>query len=150
MDQMSLMADQPAPSVAIGRRAAARAEMRMLIDGELTEPASGERFDNVSPATGLVLGETTSAGPEDMDRAITAARRAFDHSDWSTNKALRKRCLEQLQAAIAAEQEELREELIAEVGCPVMTTQTAQLDWPLAESLRYPGRLIDEFGWERT
>lgn len=147
---MSLMADESAPSVAVGRRAAERAEMRMLIDGELTEAASGERFDNVSPATGLVLGETTSAGPEDMDRAVTAARRAFDHTDWSTNKALRKRCLEQLQSAIEAEQDELREELIAEVGCPVMTTQTAQLDWPLTESLRYPTRLIDEFAWERA
>ena len=70
--------------------------------------------------------------------------RAFDDTDWSTNRALRKRCLEQLQAAIEAEKEDLREELIAEVGCPAMTTQTAQLDWPLAESLRYPARLIDD------
>ncbi len=31
-----------------------------------------------------------------------------------------------------------------------MTTQSAQLDWPLADALRYPGRLIDEFAWERT
>ncbi len=150
MEPPGLMADQSTPSVEIGRRAAGRAEIRMLIDGQLTESASGERFDNVSPATGLVLGQTTSGGPEDMDRAIAAARRAFDNTDWSTNKTLRKRCLEQLQVAIEAEQEDLREELIAEAGCPVMTTQTAQLDWPLAESLRYPARLIDEFDWERT
>src|SRR5262249_13228212 len=58
--------------------------------------------------------------------------------------------LEQLQAAIEADKENLREELIAEVGCPVMTTQSAQLDWPLANALRYPARLIDEFEWERT
>ncbi len=45
---------------------------------------------------------------------------------------------EQLQSAIEAEKEDLREELIAEVGCPAMTTQSAQLDWPLAEALRYP------------
>jgi aldehyde dehydrogenase (NAD+) len=149
-DQTGLVEDHSAPSVEIGRRAASRAEIRMLIDGQLVESASGERFDNVSPATGLRIGETTAAGAEDMDRAIAAARRAFDDTDWSTNKALRKRCLEQLQAAIEAESEELREELIAEVGCPVMTTETAQLDWPLAESLRYPTRLIDEFGWERV
>ena len=31
-----------------------------------------------------------------------------------------------------------------------MTTQSAQLDWPLAESLRYPAGLIDDFEWERT
>ena len=46
------------------------------------------------------------------------ARRAFDESDWSTNGELRKRCLAQLQSAIEAEKEDLREELIAEVGCP--------------------------------
>src|SRR5215475_11496861 len=122
----------------------------MLIDGELVRAARGEEFDNLSPATGLVLGRTSAAGPHDMDRAIAAARRAFDESDWSTNRALRKRCLEQLQAAIEADKENLREELIAEVGCPVMTTQSAQLDWPLADALRYPARLTDEFEWERT
>jgi aldehyde dehydrogenase (NAD+) len=137
-------------SVELGRRVAERAEARMLIDGELTNASGGEEFDNHSPATGLVLGQTAAAQPQDMDRAIGAARRAFDESDWSTNRALRKRCLEQLQSAIEADKEDLREELIAEVGCPVMITESAQLDWPLAEALRYPGRLIDEFEWERT
>ncbi len=136
-------------SVDSGRRAALRAESRMLIDGELVTAATGEEFDNGCPATGLVLGRTAAAQPQDMDRAIAAARKAFDDTDWSTNRALRKRCLEQLQSAIEADKEDLRVELIAEVGCPAMTTQSAQLDWPLAEALRYPVRLIDEFEWER-
>ncbi len=113
--------EQAAPSVEIGRRAARRAESRMLIDGDLVAAESGAEFDNVSPATGLVLGATAAAGARDMSRAIAAARRAFDESDWSTNRALRKRCLEQLQSAIEAERDDLREELIAEVGCPDMT-----------------------------
>jgi aldehyde dehydrogenase (NAD+) len=137
------------PSVALCRRAAERAEFRMLIDGELVAAATGARFDNVSPATGSVLESTAAAGPDDMSRAIGAARRAFDATDWSTNGPLRKRCLEQLQGAIEAERDHLREEQIAEVGCPDMTIGTAQLDWPLAESLRYPARLIDDFEWER-
>ena len=146
---MSEVEERTETSVALGRRAVERAESRMLIDGELVPAASGEEFDNLSPATGLVLGRTSAAGAHDMDRAIAAARRAFDESDWSTNRALRKRCLEQLQAAIEADKENLREELVAEVGCPTMTTQSAQLDWPLADALRYPARLIDEFEWER-
>lgn len=137
-------------SVDLGRLAATRAESRMLVDGELVAAASGEEFDDLSPATGLVLGRTAAAQPQDMDRAIAAARNAFDDTDWSTNRALRKRCLEQLQSAIEAEKEDLRAELIAEVGCPMMTTQSAQLDWPLADGLRYPARLIDDFEWERT
>ena len=137
-------------SVELGRRAAKRAESRMLIDGQLLPAASGAEFDNHSPATGLLLGTVAAAGAEDMDRAIGAARRAFDDSEWSTNRALRKRGLDQLQAAIEAEKEDLREELIAETGCPAMTTQSAQLDWPLVEALCYPRGLIDDFEWERT
>ena len=122
----------------------------MLIDGELVAATGGAEFDNVSPATGRVLGRTAAAQSRRHGPRHRSGARRFDESDWSTNRALRKRCLEQLQAAIEADREELREELIAEVGCPVMTTQSAQLDWPLAEALRYPARLIDDFDWERT
>ncbi len=138
-----------APSLELGRRAGERCETRMLIDAELVPAASGETFDNVSPATGQVLGSTAAAGAEDMLRAIAAARRGFDATDWSTNRALRQRCLEQLQQALESESEALREELVAEAGCPIATTRIAQLDWPLAEALRYPAHLIDEFPWER-
>ena len=103
-------------------------EVRMLIDGELVDAASGKRFDNVNPATEEALGQVADASTSDMQRAIAAARRAFDGSDWSTNRALRARCLEQLQEALEAEREELREELIAEVGCPRVLTYAAQLD----------------------
>ncbi|HXW35765.1 MAG TPA: aldehyde dehydrogenase family protein [Acidimicrobiales bacterium] len=124
-------------------------EVRMLIDGELVEAASGKRFDNVNPATEEVLGPVADGSAEDMRRAIGAARRAFDETDWSTNHSLRKRCLEQLQEALESEREELREEVIAEVGSPRMLTFSAQLDAPLDEGLRYPAKLIDEFQWER-
>ncbi|MGH3581463.1 MAG: aldehyde dehydrogenase family protein, partial [Mycobacterium sp.] len=135
---MSELVAEQVTSVEVGRRAAGRAEKRMLIDGQLVTAASGTEFDNVSPATGLVLGTTSAAGAEDMDAAIAAARRAFDDGDWAVNRALRQRTLLQLQDAIEAEKEDLREELIAEVGCPAMTTQNAQLDWPLTDALCYP------------
>ncbi|HEX2212477.1 MAG TPA: aldehyde dehydrogenase family protein [Mycobacterium sp.] len=122
----------------------------MLVDGCLAAASSGAEFDNVSPATGALLGSTANADLHDMGRAIAAARTAFDETDWSSNRRLRARCLDQLQAAIEAEQDQLRDELIAEVGCPAMTTQSAQLEWPLAEGLRYPARLMLDFEWERT
>src|ERR1700728_707406 len=106
-------------------------EPRMLIDGLLVEAASGKRFDNINPATEEVLGQVADASTVDMQQAIVAARRAFDETDWSTNHAFRKHCLEQLQDAIESEQEQLREELIDEVGCPRMLTYSAQLDTPL-------------------
>jgi acyl-CoA reductase-like NAD-dependent aldehyde dehydrogenase len=119
----------------------------MLIDGELVDGGAGT-FANVNPATEEVLGGVADASAADMRRAIAAARRAFDETSWSTDRAFRQRCLLQLQEALEAEQEELREELILEVGCPRMVTHGPQLDAPLAGALTYPAKLIDEYPWE--
>jgi aldehyde dehydrogenase (NAD+) len=119
----------------------------MLVDGELIDADSGKTFDNVNPATEEVIGPVADASAAEMHRAIDAARRAFDQSGWSTDKELRKRCLGQLQDALEKEREELREELILEVGCPRLTTHANQLDIPLDGALRYPVKLIDEYTW---
>ena len=124
-------------------------ETRLLIDGVLVDAADGARYDNINPATEEVIGEAADAGTADMDRAIAAARRAFDETGWSTDHQLRKRCLLQLHEAIVAEQELFRHELVAEVGAPIMTTYMAQLDGPLEEALTWPAETIDTFEWER-
>src|SRR3974390_1856359 len=127
--------------------AAAGHEERMLVDGDLIGADSGQTFDNVNPATEEVIGQVADASASEMHRAIDAARRAFDETAWSTDKELRKRCLGQLQDALEKEREELREELILEVGCPRMTTHPNQRDTPLDGALRYPVKLIDEYTW---
>jgi acyl-CoA reductase-like NAD-dependent aldehyde dehydrogenase len=124
-----------------------RFEPRMLIDGKLVDGQAGA-FTNLNPATEEVLGEVANASKADMQRAIDAARRAFDETDWSTNHALRKRCLEQFQAGLEAEREALREELILEAGCPRALTHGPQLDAPLADAVTYPAKLIDEYAWQ--
>ncbi len=129
--------------------AAPAGESRMLIDGKLVEARTGRQFDNVNPATETVIGQVADASVDDAREAIAAARRAFDTTDWSTNRALRRRCLEQLHAAVVADQEQIRAELVAEVGCPVAITYGPQLDAPLADGLLYPAQMIDEFEWER-
>ena len=123
-------------------------EIRMLIDGKLVPAESGATFANVNPATEEKLGEVADGSHKEMSRAIAAARRAFDKTDWSTNRELRKHCLTQLQKALEAEREELREQLILEAGCPRMTTLRHQLDTPLASSLLYPIEMMDKFAWE--
>ncbi len=122
--------------------AVAHGEVRMLIDGELVEAASGKRFDNFNPATEERLGDVADAGPEDMQRAITAARRAFDESDWARNHEFRKRAMLQLAEALATEREEFRAEIVAEVGCPVGAT-APQVDSPLANALQWPAGMIE-------
>jgi aldehyde dehydrogenase (NAD+) len=128
----------------------AAGEARMLIDGRLVEAEGGATFDNVNPATEEVLGPTADGTAPDMARAVAAARSAFDTSDWATDRELRKRGLAQLQAAIEGEQEELRAELVAEVGTPVIITYGPQLDAPLREALTWPASMIDQFEWSRS
>ena len=93
-------------------------ERRMLIGGKLIDAQTGATFDNINPATEEVLGVVADGTHDDMARAVDAARRAFDTTAWATDRELRKACLAQLQTAIEGEQEQLREELVAEVGMP--------------------------------
>jgi aldehyde dehydrogenase (NAD+) len=77
-------------------------EARMLIDGKLVEAGSGRTFENINPATEEVLGLVADASASDMQLAISAPRRAFDETSWSTDRAFRKHCLDQLQDALEA------------------------------------------------
>ncbi len=124
-------------------------ETRLFIDGQLRDATTGRTADNINPATEEVLGVAADAGAEDMDAAIGAARHAFDNTGWSTNREFRRHCLLQLHEALQEEKEDVRAELIAEVGATVGMTYIAQLEWPLADAIRYPAELISTFQWER-
>src|SRR6202167_2086172 len=54
----------------------------LFIGGEFTPGADGRAFKTISPATEEVLAEVTEAGPADVDRAVTVARKAYEHT-WS-------------------------------------------------------------------
>ncbi len=123
---------------------------RMLIGGKLVEAEGGALFDNINPATEEVLGQVSDGSHADMASAVTAARAAFDSTDWATEPAARKAALLQFQAAIESEKEDLRAELVAEVGTPVLATYGPQLDAPLREALLWPAQMIDSFQWSRN
>ncbi|MFP6641233.1 MAG: aldehyde dehydrogenase family protein, partial [Myxococcota bacterium] len=125
-------------------------EHRNLIDGELVAASNGETFDNINPATEEVIGQTADGTREDMERAVASARRAFDETEWSTDHGFRKRCLEQLNAALKEAREELRQIVIAEAGSPILITYQVQVDnyidampyWSdLASSFEYESRM---------
>ena len=122
-------------------------EERMLIDGELRTARSGRTFEVVNPATEEIIGVVADAGAEDLDDAVTAARRAFDETDWSTNVELRVRGLRQLQAAFVAHGDELRAMTVAETGSPISFTYSAQLDAPV-EGLGWVADLAEGYRWE--
>jgi acyl-CoA reductase-like NAD-dependent aldehyde dehydrogenase len=55
---------------------------RMRIGGELVDATSGETLEILNPATADVLTTTPAGGAEDVDRAVRAARMAFDEGSW--------------------------------------------------------------------
>lgn len=64
---------------------------QLYIDGRWVDPRSGDHFDTLNPATGEVLEEVASAGRQDADIAVMAARRAFDDGTWGLQSAPRDR-----------------------------------------------------------
>lgn len=123
-------------------------ESQMLIDGDMVDALSGKTFTNINPATEEAIGEIADGGIEDVDRSVTAARRAFDETNWATDKAFRKKCLEQLQSALDRHREDLRPLIVAEVGTPVALTHAVQMD-SCIDDFSYDIGLIDNFEWER-
>ena len=60
---------------------------RLLIGGRWVEAASGRTFDTLNPATGEVLARVARGDGEDIDRAVAAARTAFEEGPWATMTA---------------------------------------------------------------
>ncbi len=123
-------------------------EERMLIDGVLVQADGGRVYDNINPATEEIIGVTADATAADMERAIAAARRAFDETSWSTDLALRKKCMEQLQAALVENREILRPQIIAEVGAPIGLTYAVQQDTCI-DDMAWDIGVAASFEWER-
>ncbi len=118
---------------------------RLLIDGELVAAEGGRTYETVNPSTGAVLGSAADASLADGQRAIDAARRAFDETTWSTDHAFRAKCLRQLHAALLANADDLRALVVAENGLPVMLTHDGPgLDAPTAMTAWYAD-LLDSY-----
>jgi aldehyde dehydrogenase (NAD+) len=121
-------------------------EERLLIDGELVEAEGGRTYENIDPSNEEVLGVAADASAADVVRAITAARRAFDETDWSTNVALRVRCLRQLRQAMQDHHAELGGIVVAEVGAPRLLIDGPQLGVP-RELLGFYADLAETYAW---
>jgi len=59
-------------------------EVRHIIDGSEVASVTGKKFVTLNPATEEPLAEVCEGGPEDVDRAVQTARRAFDEGPWKT------------------------------------------------------------------
>ena len=125
-------------------------ETRLFIDGELVEAESGLRYPNINPATEEIIGEVADAGPADMDRAIAAARRAFDETNWSTDHAFRLKCLRQLKDGLLQVQQDFKLQISAETGAPlgICGLGGPQCEMPIG-FIDYTLEQLPKFQWSR-
>ena len=59
------------------------APRKLFINGEWVDAASGKTFETPNPATGETLANVAEGDAEDINRAVRAARNAFDSGPWS-------------------------------------------------------------------
>ncbi len=117
------MTTEPQSPEATAADAPIRAQM--MIGGETVDAADGQTFDLVNPATGQVIGTAPLGGREDVDRAVEAARRAFDDrkgwANWAAGK--RGRTLAKLASLVKKETEALALLETRNIGKPITSSR---------------------------
>ncbi len=111
--------------------------IKMLIGGQWVEAASGKTFDTYNPSTGEVLAKVAEGGAEDINRAVIAARKAFESGPWPKfTPAQRARLLWKLSDLIEKNANELAQLETLDNGKPIKYSKAA--DIPLTvEHFRY-------------
>jgi acyl-CoA reductase-like NAD-dependent aldehyde dehydrogenase len=93
---------------------------RLLIGSERPEAADGRTFPTLDPASGREIADVAHAGPEDVERAVAAAREAFEDGPWASMPAAgREQLIHALASAIEQHEEELAEIESLDNGKPV-------------------------------
>jgi phenylacetaldehyde dehydrogenase len=107
---------------------------KMLVGGEWVEAASGKTFPTYNPATGEVLAQVAEGDKEDIDRAVRAARAAFDKGPWRRmTVSERGRLIWKLADLIEEHTQEFAELETLDNGKPLTVSRAA--DVPLAVDL---------------
>jgi acyl-CoA reductase-like NAD-dependent aldehyde dehydrogenase len=107
-------------------------QLKLYFDGDWHEAADGRSFDSYEPATGRVWAQVAEAGPADVDRAVKAARRAFEGAWGKVLAPDRARVLLRIAAALDDNQEELAQIESRDNGKPIRETRAE-----LANIVRY-------------
>ena len=114
------MADAPATM---------KAHDKIYIGGEWVTPSGKGAFDVIDASTEEVMGRIPAGDAADVDRAVKAARAAFD--GWSrTSPAERAAYLAKIQAGLGARMQEIAETVAREVGMPLSLSNMIQAGLP--------------------
>jgi aldehyde dehydrogenase (NAD+) len=120
----------------------------LYVDGAWVAPAGTGTIEVVNPATEQVIGTIPEGTPEDVDRAVAAARRAF--ATWSaTSVDERAKYLSRLSETLSARAEEIARTITEEMGSPAKFAQAVQAGLPIAVMGSY-AQLVADYDLEET
>ncbi|HEX2095966.1 MAG TPA: aldehyde dehydrogenase family protein [Solirubrobacterales bacterium] len=119
---------------------------RIFVGGEWVEPEADDRIEVISPTTEEPIGSIPACGPADADRAVRAAREAFDA--WSqTSRQERAGYLEAIAGGLTERSDEIAATIAQELGMPLKLSKIIQAGLPTGQFAAMP-KLMDEIAWE--
>src|SRR5437660_9115554 len=111
---------------------------RLLIGDERPEAADGRTFASLDPATGREIAQVPLAGEQDIEKAVAAARAAFEDGPWHSMPAAgRERLMLALAAAVEEHADELAEIESLDNGKPVNLARYVDLNGVLGHLLYF-------------
>jgi acyl-CoA reductase-like NAD-dependent aldehyde dehydrogenase len=121
-----------------------------FIGGRWVEPSAAARFGVVSPATEQVVGHVPLAEAPDLDRAVAAARRAFDEGPWPrTPPGERAEVLRRAAWCLRDRTDDIARVTATEMGCAISQAPQAQTGM-VGRVFDYYADLLATFELERT
>ena len=128
----------------IARAAAIAPRAELFIDGRFVAAASGQTFADIAGRNGRLVTRVAEGGAEDVDRAVTAARRAFEDRRWADQAPVaRKRVLLRLAELVREHRDELALLESLDVGKPIHDTLTVDVP-SCATTIQWYAEAIDK------
>jgi acyl-CoA reductase-like NAD-dependent aldehyde dehydrogenase len=119
---------------------------KIFIGGEWVEPSGADPIEVVNPTTEEVMGTIPGCSPVDIDRAVVAAREAFE--GWSqTSREERARFLTAIAEGLQGRAEEITATITQELGMPLKLSGIIQVGLPTSQFASMP-KLMEEVAWE--
>lgn len=122
----------------------------LFIDGGWVGPTTDATIEMVSPHSEQVIGHAPAAAPADVDRAVTAARTAFDHGPWPRlTPAERIEAVGRLAALYQERRGDMAELISAEIGAPIAFAKRVQAQLPLMAMAAFT-KVAGEYPWDES
>jgi acyl-CoA reductase-like NAD-dependent aldehyde dehydrogenase len=119
---------------------------KVYIGGQWVPSTGSGSIEVINPSTEDVFGHVPEGTPADIDRAVTAAKDAFD--TWgSTEKDERRKIIQGLAEGLAARSDEIAETISGELGMPIMYAKMIQAGLPAGNMAGYV-QVLDDFSFE--